>query len=183
MSQIESRNYRYAHLLWEFWKRDAELFVESELEESPTLETKPHAIIFVFDGSLDKVPNGDEEVRFYSDVIKKCQDQSYFYPQIVLTRVDRLEDQIKRQIKKGLISANDWEISLKEIQDKKIEDVAFKLGVPRASVHFIENYHDKITELNVSINYYALKLLEECLKECDKYIHQKLPENSSCSIF
>jgi len=26
MTVIEQRNYRYAYLLWEFWKRDHELF-------------------------------------------------------------------------------------------------------------------------------------------------------------
>ena len=88
MSNIEQRNYRYAYLLWEFWKRDSELFCEGDLEEYSDLNTKPHSIIFVFDGSLDKVPNGKEEIEFYSQVLKKCRDKGYFYPQIVLTRVD-----------------------------------------------------------------------------------------------
>jgi len=39
-----------------------------------------------------------------------------------------------------------------------------KLGVPRESVHFIENYHENRTEQDVEIDYYALKLLEEALK-------------------
>lgn len=79
------------------------MFNEGELEEDPNLSTKPHSIIFVFDGSLDKVPNGQEEVEFYSKVLKKCREKGYFYPQIVLTRIDKLEEQVKKMIKRGQI--------------------------------------------------------------------------------
>ena len=110
------------------------------------MNSKPHAIIFVFDGSLEKVPNGEEEVRFFSNILHRCRGRKYFYPQIVLTRVDKVEEWVNRQIKKGLINKDEREIKLKELQDKKIEDVAMKLGVPRSSVHFIENYHEKHTD-------------------------------------
>ena len=172
MSMIESRNYRYAYLLWEFWKSDYELFVDNDMNKEPDLNTKPHSIIFVFDGSLDKVPNGDEEVAFYNKILKKCQDKGYHSPQIVLTRIDKLEDQIKKLIKNGIIPKEQREAKLKEIQDKKIEDVSYKLGVPRTNVHFVENYTEKHIEVSVAINYYTIKIVDECLKECDKFIEQ-----------
>ena len=39
-------------------------------------------------------------------------------------------------------SEKDKENKLREFIDMKIESVVLKLGVPRSSVHFIENYHD-----------------------------------------
>jgi len=121
----------------------------------------------VFDGSLDKVPNGDEEVSFFNRILKRCQEKKYFNPQIVLSRVDKLEDQVKKLIKNGIIPKEQREAKLKEIQDKKIEDVSYKLGVPRSNVHFIENYTEKHKETSVAINYYVIKIVDECLKECD----------------
>jgi len=35
MSLIESRNFRYAYMLWEFWKSDYELFVDKDINDSP----------------------------------------------------------------------------------------------------------------------------------------------------
>jgi hypothetical protein len=51
MALIEQRNYRYAHLLWEFWKRDTELFPTEIVKKNPTIADKPHCILFVFGGS------------------------------------------------------------------------------------------------------------------------------------
>jgi hypothetical protein len=56
-------------LLWEFWKRDYELFPNHILSEKK-LSTDPHCLLFVFDGSLDEVPNGQEEITFYNEIIK-----------------------------------------------------------------------------------------------------------------
>ena len=63
-------------------------------------------------------------------------------PQVVLTRVDKLEDNINAQIKKGQIPFSEKEKYLRELQDIKIEQVVSKLSIPRNSVHFIENYHE-----------------------------------------
>ncbi len=51
-------------MLWEFWKRDIELFPNEILTEK-NLSNDPHCLIFVFDGSLDEVPNGIDEIQFY----------------------------------------------------------------------------------------------------------------------
>ena len=66
MSLVEQRNYRYAYLLWEFWKKDRELFPQEILsDQGGSLKTRPHCLVFVFDGSMDEIPNGAEEVAFY----------------------------------------------------------------------------------------------------------------------
>ena len=67
--------------LWEFWKNDNNLFPSDiKKNQSPTLHDKPHCVVFVFDGSMDEIPNGEEEVKFYKDIIQMARDRKYFYP-------------------------------------------------------------------------------------------------------
>lgn len=47
--------------------------------------------------------------------------------------------------------------------DMKIEKVVLNLGVPRSSVHFIENYKSELEDQKIRIDYKALRLLHECL--------------------
>ena len=111
----------------------------------------------------------------------------YFYPQIVLTRVDKVEEKLRKQFSKIKNNENnefDCETKLREIIDQKIESVVNKLGIPRSSVHFIENYHEKVTSDDVSIDYYALKLLNETLKQVDNYVLSiQKPKSFQCTIF
>ena len=112
----------------------------------------------------------------------------YFYPQIVLTRVDKVEEKLNKAYykKKSTDDENfDKEAKLRELIDKKIESVVSKLAIPRSSVHFIENYHEKHEKSDVSIDYYALKLLEETCKQGEKYVEVKLAEkkDEKCRIF
>jgi hypothetical protein len=67
----------------------------------------------------------------------------YFYPQIVLTKVDQVEEKIRNSLKNSNLDPYEIEAKLREAIDMKIEQVVVKLGVPRESVHFIENYHEK----------------------------------------
>lgn len=67
-------------MLWEFWKKDAELFPTEIIKKNPTIGDKPHCILFVFDGSLDEIPNGAEETMFYRDIIQRARSRGYFYP-------------------------------------------------------------------------------------------------------
>ena len=78
-SMVEQRNYRYAYLLWEFWKRETELF-PSEIIDNPTLRSKPHFIVFVFDGSMEDIPNSPEETAFYREIVNRARERKYFYP-------------------------------------------------------------------------------------------------------
>ena len=68
-TKIENRTYRYSYMLYEFWKKDSELFPQEIMNKDAGLGSKPHCIVFVFDGSLEEVPNGQEEVEFYRAII------------------------------------------------------------------------------------------------------------------
>jgi hypothetical protein len=52
-SMVEQRTYRYAYLLWEFWKKDAELFPVDIMKRTTGMRGRPHCLLFVFDGSMD----------------------------------------------------------------------------------------------------------------------------------
>ena len=74
MSRVEQRNHRYAYLLWEFWKRDTQLFPTEIMKNNPSLADKPHCLLFVFDGSLEDIPNGDEETAFYHEILQMSKN-------------------------------------------------------------------------------------------------------------
>lgn len=102
----------------------------------------------------------------------------------MLTRVDKVEEKLDREYQKKGIEGFDRESKLREIIDTKIELVVSKLNIPRSSVHFLENYHEKHNTSDISIDYYALKLLEETVKQGENYISAKLKEKEEkCSIF
>merc|ERR1719487_1843658 len=88
-SIVQQRNYRYARLLWEFWRKDVDLFPPEILTRQNGLSTRPHAVLFVFDGSMEEIPDGDEETAFYKEIIQMARSKGYCYPQVVLTRIDR----------------------------------------------------------------------------------------------
>ena len=44
------------------------------------LKSRPHCLVFVFDGSMDSIPNGEEEVQFYKEIIQMARERKYFYP-------------------------------------------------------------------------------------------------------
>lgn len=177
-SIVQQRNFRYARLLWEFWKSDSELFPREILVQRSGLSTKPHALLFVFDGSMEEIPNGDEETQFYREIIEMSRLKGYVYPQVVLTRIDRVE----RQIPEGVDSA-EAELRLRQLLDKKIEDVVLRLGVSRSSVHFIENYHSDAEARSVSVDIHALRILQQCCQRADVYLLDQVKgQRGYCSV-
>lgn len=184
-SIVQQRNYRYARLLWEFWKKDEDLFPNEILTRGSTLNSKPHALLFVFDGSMDDVPGDEEETKFYKDIIQMARLKGYHYPQVVLTRIDRVEEKLIKQ--GGALSDGDAELRLRQVLDRKIEDIVQKLDVARTAVHFIENYHQGGSYdegRNVSVDFHALKILTQCCSHADTYIGQHLQQTKQpqCSI-
>ncbi|CAJ1431323.1 unnamed protein product [Effrenium voratum] len=81
-AMVQQRNYRYARLLWEFWKKDTELFPPEIFAKNKGLHTQPHAVLFVFDGSMEEIPDGAEETRFYREIIQMCRTKGYANPQV-----------------------------------------------------------------------------------------------------
>jgi hypothetical protein len=74
-TMVEQRTFRYAYLLWEFWKRDSELFPKDIISDGG-LENRPHVLLFVFDGSIEQVPNGEEEALFFKNILQKARQKS-----------------------------------------------------------------------------------------------------------
>ena len=97
------------------------------------------------------------------------------------------------------------EHKLREVIDMKIEKVVLSLGIPRNSVHFIENYKTSF-DLNkvdpatldpedkelyysdldnkLTIDYRALRLLNECISQGESFLQANLKERKKgiCSI-
>ena len=183
---------------------------------------------------MDDIPNGDEETKFYKDIIQMARERKYFYPQVVLTCKDKLLQQLlddndedadesdyrisslnnsqKEETKekndilvtdqsynvgeekpnkmltesiKQRFTEFELEQKLREIIDMKIEKVVLALGISRSSVHFIENYKTDDELQNINIDFKALRLLHECLQQCEQYVNSNLKEKkkSMCSIF
>lgn len=183
---VQQRNFRYARLLWEFWKKDVDLFPSEILNRRANLHTQPHALLFVFDGSMDDVPDGEEETKFYREIIQMARTKGYLYPQVVLTRIDRVEEKL---IKQGGVASdpNEAELRLRQVLDKKIESIVTKLDVSRTAVHFIENYHQGGVYdegRNVSVDFHALKILTQCCSQADSFIaaHLRTVKQPQCTV-
>ncbi|CEM02672.1 unnamed protein product [Vitrella brassicaformis CCMP3155] len=174
---VEQRDRRYARLLWEFWRSEADLFPPEILNKRSGLATRPHALIFVFDGSMDEIPNGEEETDFYREVISMARRKGYYYPQIVLTRIDKVEQQLPQDV-----SQAEAEVILRQRLDSKIEAVVLNLGVSRSSVHFIENYHADGMCQDLSIDFHALRVLHECVQHGDTFIRSAMKNRPRCVI-
>ena len=208
-SLVEQRTHRYAYLLWEFWKRDTELFPRNIMGNGKGLQSKPHCVCFVFDGSTDDIPSSEEETSFYKDILDMARGRGYSQPQIVLTCIDKVEQIINEEEAERLgrpLDDFEREHKLREVIDMKIEKVVLNLGVQRASVHFIENYKtsfdlgqvdpttldDEDKELyfsdldnKLTIDYRALRLLNECVSQGEAFMQSNLKpvkNRSACTI-
>jgi hypothetical protein len=40
---------------------------------------------------MDEIPNGEEEIGFYKEIIQMARERKYYYPQVVLTCQDKIE--------------------------------------------------------------------------------------------
>lgn len=102
----------------------------------------------------------EKKKHYFTETFYKKQDQrvnkkhhrsikpiDYFYPQIVLTKVDQVEEKIRNSLASTNLDPYELERRLREAIDMKIEEIVIKLGVPRDSVHFIENYHEKSSQV------------------------------------
>jgi len=92
---------------------------------------------------MDEIPNGDEETAFYKDIITLARERKYFCPQIVLTCIDKVEQQMLEEEEERLgrpLDDFEREQKLRDVIDMKIERVVLNLGISRSSVHFVENY-------------------------------------------
>jgi len=115
----------------------------NEIQVEASMRTKPHCLVFVFDGSMDEIPNSAEETQFYKEIMNKARERKYYYPQIVLTCIDKVEQKLEAEAKElhgRQLNEFERERKLRETLDMKIEQIVLALGVTRSSVHFVENY-------------------------------------------
>ena len=175
---IEQRNERNPLALWEFWKKDSELFpTEIFNAEKPGINSIPHAIVFVFDGSNDEVIQKEDE-NFYKELVNISKRKGYENIHIILTRIDIFEKLIYE--KNISLPSTERSSKVNNLKDEKIEKVIDVLGVNRSNVHFIENYHSELKDNSFEIDYSLLKTMCDIINACELYILYYMNQNESC---
>ena len=176
--KIEQRTQRDYLSLWEFWKKDSELFpTEIFNAEEPGIDSIPHAIVFVFDGSNDEVIQKEDET-FYKELVNISKRKGYENIHIILTRIDIFEKLINERNKS--LPSSERSSKVNTLKDEKIEKVIDVLGVHRSNIHFIENYHSEIKENSYEIDYSLLKTMCDIINACELYILYYMNKNESC---
>lgn len=117
------------------------------------------------------------------------------YPQVVLTCLDKVEQQIEdEQTEKLGRKMNDFERDkvLNLMVEAKIEKIVLTLGISKSQVHIIENFKTDDEEdplwrqderNKLTINYKALKLLHECTLQAENFLlSQVKARGSGCNI-
>lgn len=168
-------------MLWEFWKRDYELFPPDILEDTAEINKKPHAVVFVFDGSNEGVFSTVEEMNFYRSIVNMCKNRGYVHPFIIISKIDLFEARLRREFAKQNLSDKEIEEKLVKAKDGLIDNISMKLKVHRNYIDFLENYSYNKNTKNMMINYYALVTLKKIIDECCKYAEKE--SKTFCEIF
>ena len=187
---ISQRKERTPKLLWEFWKKDSELFPKEIFDSKETgINSVPHVIVFVFDGSSDEIIQS-EDAKFYKDLVNFSKNKGYQEIHVVMTRIDIFEKNVNKRFKN--IHKSERVSKLNLMKDEKIEKVIDVLGVNRANIHFIENYHDdendndeeevvfKNNKNNLEIDYHILKTLSDIINSSELFISYYINQKQTC---
>jgi predicted AAA+ superfamily ATPase len=181
MVQVEQRVNRDPKALWEFWKKSSELFpkeIFKEKEGEGNIKSIPHSVVFIFDGNSDEIIQS-EDIKFYQDLVEISKDKGYKDINVILTRVDECEDNIRKRNKD--LPETEIHSKINTIKDIKIEKVINILGVNRSNVHFIENYHEE-NQINNSIiiDYNILKTLIDIINTSELFILDEMNRRQTC---
>ena len=186
---ITQRKNRTPGLLWEFWKKDSELFPKEIFDSKEIgINSVPHAVVFIFDGSSDE-PIQSEDAKFYRDLVNFSKNKGYTDIHIILTRIDIFEKIVHKRFKN--LPKSELITKLNLLKDEKIEKVIDILGVNRANIHFIENYHDdenededeinyKDNKNNLEIDYHILKTLSDIINSSELFISYYINLRQTC---
>ena len=179
--KVEQRLERNYLNLWEFWKKDSELFPKEIFNaEEIGIDSYPHSIIFVFDGSSDEIIQKEDE-NFYKELIEISKKKGYenIHIHVILTRIDIFEKLIFERNK--LLPYTERSSKVSNLKDEKIEKVIDVLGVNRSNIHFIENYHDdEEKENSYEIDYSLLKTMCDIINSCELYILNYIHKYETC---
>ena len=184
---ITQRKNRTPELLWEFWKKDSELFPKEIFDPKEIgINSVPHAVVFIFDGSSDEIIQS-EDAKFYKDLVNFSKNKGYQDIHVIMTRIDIFEKNINKRFKNMPKSERSAKLNL--MKDEKIEKVIDILGVNRANIHFIENYHDdeedeenniKNDKNNLEIDYHILKTLSDIINSSELFISYYMNLKQTC---
>ena len=187
---ITQRKKRTPELLWEFWKKDSELFPKEIFDSKEIgINSVPHAVVFIFDGSSDEVIQS-EDAKFYKDLVDFSKNKGYKEIHVIMTRIDIFEKNMNQRFKNMNKIERMSKINL--MKDEKIEKVIDILGVNRANIHFIENYHDdendneneedinKNNKNNLEIDYHILKTLSDIINSSELFISYYMSQKLTC---
>jgi len=165
-------------MLWQFWKKDTELFPQEIFNSTNKgIDSLPHAICIVIDGSIDELIS-EEDGKFYKELVDMSILRGYSSVNVILTRIDILEKTVFENNPK--LSQNDKLNMVNLLKDKKIEKIIQTLGLKRSNIHFIENYHSKENENIVEIDYHALKTLTDIMSIGEQFLLSYFNKNYSC---
>ena len=185
---VTQRKERTPELLWEFWKKDSELFPKEIFDSKEVgINSVPHAVVFIFDGSSDEVIQS-EDAKFYKDLVNFSKNKGYQEIHVIMTRIDIFEKNMNKRFQKMPKSERSAKINL--IKDEKIEKIIDILGVNRANIHFIENYHDdeqdddencyNNNKNNLEIDYHILKTLFDIINSSELFISYYMNQKLTC---
>lgn len=178
--QVVNRSQRYAYLLWEFWKREEELFPDEILDKKGGLHKVPHAVIFVFDGSSEAVPETLEEAEFYARAIAMSRSKGYS-PFVIVTKIDVVEVKLRKKYGGFGVDEKELEWKIAERIDAILDGLSKKLNVDRYFIDFVENYSHESAVKNLKLEYYGLKTLVKVIEECKRYVKSR--KSSFCQVF
>ena len=181
MVSLEQRVNRDPKALWEFWKKSSELFpkeIFKEKEGEGNIKSIPHSVVFIFDGNSDEIIQS-EDIKFYQDLVEISRDKGYKDINVILTRVDECENNVRKR--NNNLPETEIHSKINTMKDIKIEKVINILGVNRSNVHFIENYHLENQMTNsITIDYNILKTLIDIINISELFILDEINRKQAC---
>ena len=148
-----------------------------------SIRTRPHCVVFVFDGSLDPFFSG-ETIRFFSDVFRDCLCYQY-EPIVVVTCLDII-------YKQAIENGRDFSEEVDRRKDA-ILTAFHKLNFNNARIHFVTNFNQGDREglrlwdnrdegFSQSENEFV-KLYKELLESANLFLSKNLTqESTSCTL-
>ncbi|KAK6183191.1 hypothetical protein SNE40_010718 [Patella caerulea] len=130
--------------------------------KTPTVNDKIHCVAFVIDSTSVDVMN--ESILSKFKLVQKLANQRGIPQVIVLTKVDQIELDVEEDLTKLLYSSRVAYV---------VDQVAQLIGLPRGHVLPVKNY-EKETELNETVDRFALLSLQQMLRFADDYMYELL---------
>ena len=119
-------------------------------------------------------------------MVNFSKNKGYQEIHVIMTRIDIFEKNMNKRFQNMPKSERIAKINL--IKDEKIEKIIDILGVNRANIHFIENYHDDDQENencynnknNLEIDYHILKTLYDIINSSELFISYYMNQKLTC---